>query len=361
MIITDHALIHYRERVARRRLGLAQVTRELTEALQEPLFRTPCREGGEVLALRGPKGHAFCAVVRQGAVITVGPPHYWKETRPQWREIGYNTKKGRWREPGEIIPEKIPDWLREHADRYSAMRLGTTSTAMIVRARLKDGSPVANYDPVALDALLGYAVALEASRGESVKCDNPTVIPLPLRSLGHDPHGWMLWAATTFQPTGQGVTDTIYLHKRVMPGRATAAPKGKALNVETVTGRYMERRMPIPVVRTPEWIAMTHGNVDEVRRLLCFVRSIGKKRALLWGEIAEWDVEPYEADPIDCLHDGARLLRSMPEWFALDQGVEMEEPASPNVGWTPPYWYPGAQSAGWRAGSWIKAAGGADG
>jgi CRISPR type IV-associated protein Csf3 len=117
--------------------------------------------------------------------------------------------------------------------------------------------------------------------------------------------------------------------------------------IDTASGRYMERRIPVPVRTADVWAATMIGDPDEVTRLLHFVRSIGKGRSIGLGEVAEWHVADYDEFS---LHRDGRLIRSLPADAAHAMGISMTGDPEPLIGWTPPYWHPVLRRPGYRTG-----------
>ena len=227
VIVTDHALQHYRDRVARRRMGLADAARALDAAILSPEFRAPSRDRSEVWGLTGPDG-PFCGVVAGGALITVGPGWMFPRECAQAQGPvgasagGFAAEAG---PTGEDAPRAVvPARLHGHLRRYA----GGRRTGMVVRAVLRDGAGVCAYDPVALDGVLAFAVDMESRAGERGPVEGaPDPTPLPLACLARSPEGWPLWAASCLHPAGPEARDSEILHKRPPSGRWTRGPKGR--------------------------------------------------------------------------------------------------------------------------------------
>lgn len=238
---------------------------------------------------------------------------------------------------------------------------------MNIRLRLKRGAALVSYDPVQLDNLLAFAVVQEATQGVGV--GNPPEgyagwnIRLPLGNVWRSEEGLPLWASTVFWPVpSEGTTaagDVLYWHKRMPKGIWSAGNKGR-LSLNGSSGRWMERRTPVPVVLCDTWEARCIGDVEEVRRLLTtYIAFVGKKRAVGLGEVEAWEVEPLgweEAGSQGILgilvRDGV-LQRPLPVRAAGGLGIDLAD-APTLVGWTPPQWNPKLFGQGWQPGTKIK-------
>lgn len=223
-----------------------------------------------------------------------------------------------------------------------------------VTALLRDNAPVCAYDPIHLDNLLARSLVDEATGCAGlVTAQRPYDLPCPLHCLWRDPWGLPLWASTVFTPEPDHVADTIYSHKRAQSGRFTKTKSGR-FSVVTKSGRYMERRIPTPVTISHRWSAFCVGDIVEITRLLQSISFLGKKRAVGWGEVREWRVDPLplpEDFDAACIltHEGL-LTRPVPIGAAAALGLFLSGSAS-LVGWTPPQWLPSAFQAGWRTGT----------
>lgn len=243
----------------------------------------------------------------------------------------------------------ICDALIRYAEQYREM---DRSIPMWIIAVLKPGSPVAGYDPIHLDNLLARAVVNEATRGSGLADNNEAYeLPIPLQCFWRSEEGFPLWASTVFSPVGEHGADTVYWHKRSISGRWTGTKSG-VLNIKTVAGRWMERRVPVPAIVANAWEAWCIGNPNEVARLLKGIRFLGKRRSVGFGEIDHWDIVPAEIESL-LISDG-RLTRPVPLAAAEVLGANLPEDSLALVGWTPPQWKPSLFSPGWWAGSVVR-------
>lgn len=235
---------------------------------------------------------------------------------------------------------------------------------LMVRLTLRHGSPLVSYDPVNLDNLLAFAVVQEATQGLGV--GNPPEgfvgwrIRLPLGRAWESEEGLPLWASTVFWPVPSdgtsAVGDVLYWHKRMPKGIWSAGNKGK-LSLNGSTGRWMERRTPVPITVCDTWEARCVGDAAEVERLLgTCVSFVGKKRAVGLGEVARWEVQPLpwpvagDDGLSGILVQAGVLQRPIPVEVAGYLGLSLEESPT-RIGWTPPQWNPKLFSPGWHAGT----------
>lgn len=233
--------------------------------------------------------------------------------------------------------------LQPYAERYAALQ----HVPLRVVATLRDGAPLAAYDPVNLDNLLARAVVHQATRGALLpESPTPYALPVPLKCLWRSEQGLPLWACTPFRPEGQGVGDVTYWHKRAQPGTWT---KG-SLNFRN--GRWMERRVPLPTIICQRWVAEAEGDPQEVARLLRGLAFVGKKRSQGLGEVESWTVEPLESFAL--VRDG-RLTRALPLLAVSLLGGAMPEGGTVPVAWTPPQWMPRLFVPGWWPGTRVLA------
>ncbi len=229
---------------------------------------------------------------------------------------------------------------------------------------LRWGALLLSYDQLCLDNLLARCALDVATDGARLTDTNePYDLPTPLQCLWRNERGLPLWAATPFMPAGQVERDVFYQHKRAQTGGFTAARGGRGYGVQVVSGRWMERRTPLPMVMAERFEATCIGNARLIGRLLDPLTHAGKRRAIGFGEIDHWLIEPL-GHAFTLLDDGLRLARAMPAG-AIDAlfGAEMRPTGEPvPVGWTPPQWKPSLFSLGWMAGTpvevdWYEAAG----
>lgn len=238
------------------------------------------------------------------------------------------------------------DALKPYADRYAAMDCCQALRVMLI---LRPGSRLAGYDPLNLDNLLARAVVDEATQGAGLpNSTEPYLLPVPLQCLWRSPAGLPLWAATPFTPVGFSTRDIAYWHKRQQSGRWTGTKRG-TFTITATKGRWMERRVPLPVTVCNEFVVHCMGHAEEIARLLKPLTFVGKRRTNGFGEVQEWRVEV--AETFDLVQEG-RLTRALPALALelLPLGTVPEGQPAP-VGWTPPQWKPSLFAPGWWPGT----------
>lgn len=219
-----------------------------------------------------------------------------------------------------------------------------------VHLELIDSAQLAGYDPINLDNLLARAVLEDATGGQTNLDSSLTyVLPVPLQCLWRSEEGLPLWASTVFWPNGIPVDDVAYWHKRAQSGRWTGTKTGN-FSIRPTQGRWMERRVPLPVkAGCNHWYADCIGNAEEIARLLAPISHVSKRRTNGFGAVKRWRIE--EIGGFSLMRDGI-LLRPIPA-EALETilpGVSFAEEPAP-VGWTPPQWKPNLFRPGWWAGT----------
>lgn len=240
---------------------------------------------------------------------------------------------------------ELPE-LNLYQERYETIE----TQPLRIHLHLVHNSQLAGYDPVALDNLLARAVLMEATGGQTMLDSKRVyVLPVPLKRLWQSPEGLPLWAATQFWPEGVAVSDIVYWHKRVQRGEFTGTKTGK-LSIKSTDGRWMERRVPLPVkAACDHWCAECIGNPEEIARLLSTISHVGKRRSNGFGEVERWEIE--EIAEFGLLREGVltrpMIAEALPE---LLPGVRFAEEPAP-VGWTPPQWKPDLFRPGWWSGT----------
>jgi hypothetical protein len=163
-----------------------------------------------------------------------------------------------------------------------------------------------------------------------------------------------LYACTQFQPAGPTAKDVAPWHKRAQPGVWTGTRTG-TFRLEPQTGRWMDRRVPLPTEVCEVWEARAVGEPAEIARLLAGAAHVGKRRSNGFGEVDRWEVVPLAPGGFRLVEDG-RLTRPLPGTaLELLDGLIPEGEAAP-IGWTPPQWKPGLFRVGWWAGTPVRPA-----
>lgn len=261
--------------------------------------------------------------------------------------------------PLTIYPALIPA-LEKYAD------VAARAQPLKITLRLRSGSLIGGYDAVHLDNVLAWAVMHEATQGTGLPPSSDLyALPVPLSCLWKSADGLPLWAASCFVPAagaqeGAAETweDTEYLHKRAISGRwSRGDARTGRLSIDTARGRDMERRIPVPQKGGDTWEAWAWGDGAETLRLLTRIAFVGKRRGAGGGEVECWQVEaaPEMTAWRDAAVQAGKLLRPMPLGAVAPLGLTIAPPLS-LLGWTPPYWRPAAQCAGWAAGTEVKIA-----
>jgi hypothetical protein len=239
--------------------------------------------------------------------------------------------------------------------RYRARYQEIPVQPLLITAILRPNAPVVSYDPIHLDNFLAWCVVMDSTMGQGLPpSDDPYDLPIPIQRLWRDDRGLPLYASTVFMPDGVSFSDQAYWHKRAQSGRFTGTKSGRFPR-ETIKGRWMERRVPVPVTVCRRWTARCIGNAAEILSLLQNVCFIGKRRSSGFGEVEEWMVEPLSLDlagPSILVDDGC-LTRPIPSSAAE---LLPSPPAEPPqlVGWAMPQWKPSLFAEGWRAGTPVE-------
>jgi len=236
--------------------------------------------------------------------------------------------------------------LQEYAERYAALPKEP------LEIRLTIYGVFGGYDPLALDGLLAWCVVHEATHGRGLpNAEDGYDIPLPLACLWRSHEGFPLWAATQFWPSGHAYDDVSYYHKKAQRGEWTRTKRGR-FTITNMTGRYVERRVPMPTHLANHWVAWCLGNPEEIARLLEMLTHIGKRRAAGYGEIRQWVI--LSASEFSPIRNGV-LVRAIPaaavpEMEGWPSGIiPAGQPVL--VGWTPPLWKPALFAPGWWGGT----------
>lgn len=235
---------------------------------------------------------------------------------------------------------------RARRERYAALPMQPLRVVADAHA------PLVDYDRISLAGLLAWTVVMEETEGRGVEIP-PRYTPLPLEVAGYYGSGGQLplWRASAFAPVngdGRSFRHTEYVHKRA-PRTVTANQS----RVDTSTGRWMERRIPLPLRTAPAWEAYCYGNAAEIERLLThYVICLGKRRNIGYGEVVGWWVQPW-AEAGDPLVQDGKLAHAIPEAHAAAAGYVIDEPPV-LVGWTPPQWQPAFWALGWPVGTPVQ-------
>lgn len=237
-----------------------------------------------------------------------------------------------------------------HRRKYAGLSMAYLKVTLVYGV----GAVRQNYNLQTLDGLLGSAVCQEAMRG----VDLPTVadcydVPLPLRCLWRNEHGWPLWAASYFWPEGETARGTVVFHKRAITGHWSAGRgKDKRLPLNKAAGPHKEKRIPVPVEVsvTGRYTANCVGNAPAIAELLEHIKMVSGRRNVGLGPVERFEIEPVGERSV--LIHGDVLSRAIPEGaVGLLSPHAPSGPPWPAVGWTPPQWKPTLFSSGWPAGA----------
>lgn len=236
---------------------------------------------------------------------------------------------------------KQVEGMDAYTDAYERLR----HEPVIIRAHLAQGSPIVAYDPIYLDNLLARCVVDQVTHGRGLPGREDWWLPVPVKMLWAAGDGRPLWAASVFEPIGQAEGDTIYSHKRA-PKSVYSETKG----IKNNTGRWMDRRTPLPAVVCVTWEARCWGNIEEIQRLLAGISFLGKRRTNGFGEVQDWEVIPGDFPAQETILRDGTLCHAVPVEYAQAAGWEFG--TSPMlVGWTPPQWKAELHSMGWPIGT----------
>ena len=207
---------------------------------------------------------------------------------------------------------------------------------------IADGNIVSDDGIFPLDAILAAAwtrkhYPIEYYNDGAKKKDNGIEIKLPLAEI--EMQGQKFWSASIAQYKKYGEY-IYYWHKRF---RSYLAEKylDKPKRVNTSSAQYKNYRMPVNVCITGPLTWFCVGDIDEIRDLLANIKSIGKKRAYGFGQIAldnagrpAWIVKPWHED-WSIRDSSGRLMRHIP--FSGEFKPEM---MVRHWGVRPPCWLP---------------------
>ena len=183
---------------------------------------------------------------------------------------------------------------------------------------------------IALDALLAAAVAQRDRLPPPV--DDlivPIEIPVQRSACGR-------YHLASFSEQSVEVREKGYINKRPIVDEAQMFASEKVTRIQISAGPSKGYRIPIEkghlVGDRLVWWCI--GDVDEIRALLATVHHLGKRRAVGYGRVLEWLVEPCEpwGDGFPVVRDG-RALRPLP---ADHEGVTERRLAMGALSY--PYW-----------------------
>lgn len=129
--------------------------------------------------------------------------------------------------------------------------------------------------------------------------------------------------------------ETVYINQRFPVEQAQAMGGPKVKRVQLSTGQTKSHRLPKAAGHADavHWYCI--GDADRIRDLLRLVSFVGSKRAVGFGRVRRWTVEPVEpwGPTFPVLLDGAPLRPLPADWPGVDRR------ASRDYGrLTYPYW-----------------------
>lgn len=209
----------------------------------------------------------------------------------------------------------------------------------VLLARAKLLAPIAVTDVVHLDALL---MAVEPTIASSHITRTCAIEPYTLRGVarvsarGHDIH----------------TASAMLVDDRVGIGRDTMTKRRDPTDVywhagkiDTRAGPTRDYALPIPTIETDvaEWLVI--GRRRSILERLPAVRSVGGRRKIGYGVVAEWTLEVVEVDPVEVFVADGRARRHLPaEWC-------LEAAHTDRGAIAPPYWHSGSVTERVRAGT----------
>lgn len=169
---------------------------------------------------------------------------------------------------------------------------------------------------LAIDALLAAAVALRDNMPPAFTSAEVTPIEIPVR---REPEGRFHLASFSVVG-GWDAHGLRWVNRRFPVAEAQAFGDAKLRRIQITGGPCKSYRLPLHTAWAANdvltwWVV---GNASEIRALLGLVRYLGKRRAVGYGRVARWDVEPCEAWPgFPVLQDGQPLRPLPPDWPGL--------------------------------------------
>lgn len=183
-------------------------------------------------------------------------------------------------------------------DEYWAMAQKLPVQPMTVK--LETLKPIAGADHPHLDGILANAVCKDLNLGWiDVPHDSVLFVPTPLsveRWIDELP----LWSCNHFEAVESEVRYTRYTQKSgdnptTLPAQTATLERPKPMRLpSSQNGQYQHYLLPLRTEMADYWETTCLGNLDEVRRLLNLITSVGKKKKPGYGSVARWTVEPID-------------------------------------------------------------------
>lgn len=185
--------------------------------------------------------------------------------------------------------------------------------------------------PLALDALIGWAIVMRDALPVATIAEECVPLSIPIEK---EPAG-RFYMASFSCGTVEARTNR-YVNRRfpIPEAQMLAAPKFKTIKISA--GATKSYRLPLEMVHydgdSLTWWCI--GEPVEIRELLALVGYLGKRRAVGYGRVEQWSVEPcatWRGFPV--VRDGQPLRSLPPDWPGLSNDVERAFRVL-----EPPYW-----------------------
>lgn len=202
-------------------------------------------------------------------------------------------------------------------------------TPLQVTARI--AGPIALPErPIALDALLAYAVCLRDGIPPATLASEVQPVEIPVE---REPGGRFHLASVGHYEIEQA--SLKHIHKRAPIEQYQALGSDKIRRVQITAGPNKSYRIPFELLHLVDdsitWWCV--GEQGEIEALLQLVHHLGKKRSVGHGKVVRWtieEMEPWDGFPVAV--DG-KPLRNLPaDWLGLS------DPVLAHGNLTYPYW-----------------------
>jgi len=182
------------------------------------------------------------------------------------------------------------------------------------------------FEPVHLDALVQYCVAIEENLPEIERGDVPDFVELPLKKSHIK--GSTIWNASVLFPFSQGIETLRFWRKKFRVDRIEMTSGSPNLTM----GVYREYNIPVPLTIMDGLFSYGCGDIEKILALLKKnVKFLGKKRAYGYGRIIDIRAEELEEDYSFLKDgfsmrflpeaDGSRVMRTLPPYWNSHNAV----------------------------------------
>ena len=199
-----------------------------------------------------------------------------------------------------------------------------------VRASLVGAIAIPN-SPIALDALIMWAVCLAQGREQLIDESGATDVEIPIAKSAC---GRIYLATLGHYEIEQH--EHRFIHRRFPVAEAQALAEPRFSRIRSNAGAPKSYRLPLDTVHLVDdrmtWWCI--GDQEQIAAALSFVQYVGKKRGVGLGKVARWEVAPCAPwDGFPVVRDG-QPLRSLPTDFPGLRGhLELSHRVL-----APPYW-----------------------